>query len=45
MPVDTDSEGTSSDEYEDLTNAYNIDDRRPQRVRRKPDFYVAREGF
>ena len=45
---DTDSESTSADEYKvglDLVNAYNIDDRRPQRVRRKPEFYVAGEGF
>ena len=45
---DTDNEGTSADEYEvslSLINAYNIDDRKPQRVRRKPDFYVANEGF
>ena len=45
---DTDSESTSASEYErglDLVNAYNIDDRRPQRVRRKPDFYVEGERF
>ena len=37
---DTDSESTSADEYErglDLVNAYNIDDRRPQRVSRKSE--------
>ena len=45
---DTGSESTSTSEYEsglDLVSAYNIDDRRPQRVRHKPDFYVAGERF
>ena len=45
---DTYSESTSVSEYErglDLVNAYNIYDHRPQRVRRKPNFYVAGERF
>ena len=45
---ETDSESTSASEYErglDLVNAYNIDDRRPQRVRCKPVFYVVGKRF